>query len=466
MRTEGFVLALCLITIGCGGMARDLGSVRDATKLNVADVTDTDVDPSTSKEARDILAKPLDAEGAARIALLENRELWATLREMGISRGHLVQAWALPNPSFEVEFVPGLETNLELRAEYDVTGLILAPIRAHAAEAEVDSARFRAAAMAIQTGYSARAAFFMAQAAEQKLALANQALDAMAAGRDAAEAIFRAGNIRELDFATEDAVYQSARADAAEMELAASDAREALVRILGLHGQDTTFSMVTTHPSLPDQLTTPDALEANAIRASFALKERRSRVENLARRAGLSRAEGWIPDVSVDVHALQPRDRATGTVSNEPWLVSSGLRASVPIFDRRQGTSDALVAQAGAELERYYGAAVEIRSAARSLQARLSVAYGRARLYETTILPARRRVVEQSALQYNAMQISVFRVLNARREELRAKLADIDAVTSYWTAQAAFGALFAGHIVRVQDTMATPFKNDSSTESE
>jgi len=96
MRTERLAVLLLLITSGCAGIRTDLAGVRDVTKLDIADVAGKDVDPGTSDEARQMLKKPLDAETAARIALLENRELRATLREMGISRGRLVQAWTLP----------------------------------------------------------------------------------------------------------------------------------------------------------------------------------------------------------------------------------------------------------------------------------------------------------------------------------------------------------------------------------
>jgi hypothetical protein len=46
-------------------------------------------------------------------------------------------------------------------------------------------------------------------------------------------------------------------------------------------------------------------LEARSLRASFALAEMRFRLEALARQASLTRTEGWLPDVAVDVHALQ-----------------------------------------------------------------------------------------------------------------------------------------------------------------
>ncbi len=449
MRTQWIALASCLM-LGCIGTSirGDVASVHDLTGAPSANVSTDDVESSTPPETRELLKKRLDANTAVRIALLGNRELRATLREMGVSRGQLAQAAVLPNPVVELESLPERNSGIELRAEYDVTGLVLAPIRASAAGVDVDASRFHAAGMVIATGYRARAAFYALASAEQKLALANQSLDAQVTSRDAADAMWRAGNVTELTYATEDAAYQTARADAAEMELAATDAREALVRVLDLHGEDVALSIDRTIPPVSDATDAPSDLEARAIRASFDLQERKSHLEALGKHAGVARAEGWIPDVAADVHAFQgARDPVTGASIDSTWAFGAGVRVTVPLFDRKQGTSAAIDADLHAELERYYGAATDVRSRARAIYARLVTTHGRAKLYQNVIVPARKRVVAQATLQYNAMQLDVFQLLAAKQEELRAELGAEDALASYWTARAALDALLAGYAV-------------------
>lgn len=56
-----------------------------------------------------------------------------------------------------------------------------------------------------------------------------------------------------------------------------------------------------------------------------------------------------------------------------------------------------------------------MRSHARELRNRLLSAHARVRSYESTLVPAQRTVMEQTLLQYNAMQLSVFELLAARR---------------------------------------------------
>lgn len=464
LRSCSLCAVLLGFSVGCASIRGDLQGVRDATKIDVPDdVASNDIEPGTPAEARAMLGKPLDADTAVRVAILGNRELRATLREIGIPRGRLVQAWTLPNPTVEAELIPERDSNLLLRAEWDVTRVVLTPFRARAESLDVDAARFRAAGLTLATGSMARAAFYRAQAAGQRVALANQTLDALAASRDAAAAMFTSGNMPELDFANEEAAYQTARADAAEMELASRRAHEALVRVLGLHGPDIAFTIAGALPAVPEKLEAADALESRIIRSSFDLQARRSKLEALGRRAGYVRLEGWIPDVALDFHALQPRDPATGSIPNEPWLLSGGARASVPIFDRNQGTAAALDAEAAAEIERYYGAAIDLRSVARSISADLATAHGEARLYQTLIVPARTRVVEQSMLQYNAMRISILQLLTAKREELRAKLAEIDARAEYWIARASYDAMLAGWTPRI---IEAPTNNNSTMRGE
>ena len=74
-------------------------------------------------------------------------------------------------------------------------------------------------------------------------------------------------------------------------------------------------------------------------------------------------------------------------------------------------------------------------------------AHARARHQERVVVPARKRVLEQALLQYNAMQVGIFQLLDAQRAQLDAELAAVEALREYWTAKAAFDALLAGRLV-------------------
>jgi cobalt-zinc-cadmium efflux system outer membrane protein len=85
-----------------------------------------------------------------------------------------------------------------------------------------------------------------------------------------------------------------------------------------------------------------------------------------------------------------------------------------------------------------------VRSAAREIRNRVVSAHGRARQYQEVIAPAQRRVTEQTLLQYNAMQLGIFQLLEARQAELDVELEYIETLREYWSTVARLGALLAG----------------------
>lgn len=445
------VLALAFLGAGCtsASIERDLDQVSKLTHVEeVSRVVDDDVVASSNEDAGRLLEEPIDADAAVRVALLNNRELRAVLREMGIPRGKLIQAGLLPNPVVEAELLPERNTTLELRVEYDITSAVLAPLRKRAAKPDVLAARFRAAAAVVDLGYRVRAGFFRFQSADQRAMIAEQVLDGYAASREAAQEMLAAGNVTELDLASEEVAYERSRVLVAELSLEVAEERERLHRLLGVHGDDTQWNVRGVLPSAPENAEIPEDVETRALRASLDLQEARNRLDGLALRAGFTRKAGSIPDVAVDVHGLwgDPETPAGGQTEPE-WRFGAGVSVGVPLFDRAQGTALSLEAEFDALMERYYGMAVELRSSVREARSRVLSAHARAVQYQDVIVPAQSRVTEQTMLQYNAMQLGVFHVIEARREELDMKLAHVETLREYWTATAELEALLAGRMV-------------------
>ena len=63
-----------------------------------------------------LLSRPLSAESAVQLALLNNRGLQAAFEELGVARSNLVAALALPNPEVEA----GLKYDTELGGDPDI----------------------------------------------------------------------------------------------------------------------------------------------------------------------------------------------------------------------------------------------------------------------------------------------------------------------------------------------------------
>lgn len=457
-------LAAAPLLVGCATTfaGPDIERVRALTRVDALPrLGSADSDQAVSQEVRTLVERPMDVDAAVRIALLNNRELRATVHEMGIARGRYVQATLLPNPVVETERPIEPEIRYEAGVEYDLTHALLTPLRARAARTEVDAARYRTARAVIDVGFAARSAFHSAQAAAQRLAVARRTLDALAAGRDAARALLEAGNVPALTVASQEAAYERARALVSQLELEVAATREALNRTLGLHGTQTSWQLAGVLSPVPDQHVIATDLESKVLAASSELAETRSRLDGVARRTGVARAEGWIPDVAVVVRAGEVKHDA-GAHAERRW--AGGLQLSVPLFNRNQGTTHALGAEFDGLLERYQGAAIDARSASREARNRLVSAHARARQYETVILPAQRKVTQQTLLQFNAMQVGVFQLLVARRDELEVELAYIDTLREYWISAAALDALVAGGRPSLATSSGVRISNQSQPE--
>lgn len=451
---KGAALTVALaLALGAGcapSMRADFARVREASgqRAELPELGEGRVEAEPPADVQALLGEPLDADTAVRIALLGNRELRAQLRELGVARARVLQAGLVANPKLEAELLPERDSDLELRVEYEVSSLLTAPMKRRAEHHALEAARLQVAARVVETGFQVRAAFYALQTAAQRLRYSQQTLDALAAGRDAALALLEAGNLPELDASTHIVGYERARIMVAEQELSLAALRERLQRLLGLHGDSTGWSVEPALPAVPEQPPTLDGLEGRALEANLDLRALGKQLDALARRTGAARTEGWLPEVALDVHSLRTKDEQQP--GERQWRWGGGVSVEVPLFDHGQGERRGYEAQFDATLERYHGLAIEVRSRAREASNRLRSAHARARQYQSVILPAQRRVMEQTLLQYNAMQLGVFQLLEARRELLQVELAYADTLGEYWSAEAAHDALLSGRAVQLE----------------
>ncbi len=440
-------LALFLMLTGCvsASTGADVSRVRSLSKAEVlAPVKAGRVDRAPDDETRTLLSQPLDVETAVKVALLNNRDLRARLRALGVERGELMQAGLLANPVLEVEVLPERNSRLELRTEYDVMSFVLTPLRKQAAEHTLEAARYDAAGDVVELGYRVRTAYYALMAAEQSVRVASLSLDTLAAGREAAQALFDAGNITPLDASTQISAFERGRVVVAKLELEVAERRERLQRLLGLFGKDTHWTLAGELPAAPDSPGILDDLEGRAIRASLDRLAVEQHLDALAKRAGIARTEGWLPRLDVDVHMLVGNP---DSVIYDKLRWGGGVALDLPLFDRKQGVVRTLKAQLESALEGYQGLAIQLRSRAREIDARVRSAHQRARQYQDVIVPAQAKVTEHTLLQYNAMQVGVFHLLEARRAELEVALDYAETLREYWSAKAELDALLHGRAV-------------------
>jgi cobalt-zinc-cadmium efflux system outer membrane protein len=389
------------------------------------------------KQARALLAAPLTADSAVKLALLNNADLQAMLEELGMARGDLISALRLPNPAAEggLQFEDGGAPNIELTLSQDVSDIILLPMRNGAAQADFAAVKLDVAGRAMDFILEVRRAFYGYVADQQILELRKTVLDALQASAAAAEAIHHAGNMNDLDLASQQVLYEEARVSYSSAETAIATSRERLNALLGLWGKDTSWRV--DERLLDPEVVRADSLEGRAVERSVELATIRQRFSAAAKKATLAHVRGWLPELKAGVAF----EREGGE-----WSTGPMAELELPIFYQGQGE----IARAEAEMRRehqlYAGTAVRVRAALRAAQVRATTARERALYLKNTLLPMRERILEQTQLQFNAMNTSVFQLLIARRDQIEAGRSYVESLREYWLANADLEQLLAGRV--------------------
>ncbi len=401
------------------------------------------LDGPTDATVVEMLAQPVGPEEAVRIALLNNRDLQASFEELGIARAGLLEA-SLP-PNIELDFdrhrVQGERSEFSFAATIDLSRLLFLSMRRGVASAELDAVRFQTTGTVLGFAQAVRTAYYDYQAAEQLLELNETVLEAAAASYDVAQRLHEAGNIAALELANERAFYEESRSQVALAEAVAFSRREELNALMGLSGMETNWQpagrLAEPQGGPPDLAD----LEARAIEQSLDLVELERRYMGAARRANLARAEGLLPSLRAGVH-----------VGREDGRRESGpvISLDLPVFDQGQGR----VALARAEMrqleQQYRARAVRIRAAVRTARNDLLIAARRVNHYQDVLLPLREQIVDQTQRQYNAMELGVFQLIVARRDQVRTAQEYVLALREYWHARATMDQILAGRLVSAE----------------
>jgi outer membrane protein TolC len=385
---------------------------------------------SIDQRVGELLARPLDADSAVQIALLNNRGLQASFQSLGIAEAEMVQASRLPNPGVSLSRLQrGDEREIERKFTLDLAHLIALPLTR-----ELEAKRFAAVQRSVVLDMLAlaaetRKAFYAAVAAEQTEAYRREVRVSADAGAELAKRLAQTGSWNQLQQAREHGFYSEAALNLLRAEQARVASRERLTRLLGLWGAQTQFSLPERLPDLPQAPQDRPALEQEALAQRLDLQAARLQVEQTAKHLGLSKVTRFINVLEFGYQhnsANQGQARQTGYE----------IGFEIPLFD----WGDARIAKAEAvymqSVQRAAQAAIEARSELREAYLGYRNAYEIARHYRDDVVPTAKRVSDQNLLRYNGMFISVFELLADARAQIGAVNASIEALRDFWTAQA------------------------------
>jgi cobalt-zinc-cadmium efflux system outer membrane protein len=440
MRRRLFLLSVAVaVALGACAVSHGTKDVQSMVEARVRHPIERPRAARPDDSAQKMLAQPLDVERAVAIALLQNPRVAAALAELGVARADVVSASRVANPDVEaaVRFAEhGSEPEFDLRATQDLTSVILWPIERGAAGVAFDAAKLDAARAVIDLSFAVRRAFYAYQAALQLEALARVELQAASGAAQLATGLREAGNVSQLDRDTQQVLAEELSTALAQRSAEAAAGRERLAVLLGVAAGDARWTLAgaLAEPGAAD----PEAraLEQRALAQSLELRALARRADAASRRHGAATVRAIVPHLNAGVSAERHID--------EPWTVGPTVGLSLPIFDQGQGAT----ARAGAEqahAEALHAAVEgETRAAAREVSVQLAAARAAAVRYRDVIGPLWAKIVEQALQQYNAMETSVFQLVQAKREQLAAQHRYVTALRDYWTLRSAAEQLQAG----------------------
>ena len=433
------ILAAALAATGCASLSPD-GGRADVQALVGDNPLTRGAAPHRSPDARstravdELLARPLDAEAAVRIALLNGPRMQAAFATLQVSDAERVQAASLPNPVFAFgRLREGSALEIDRALRFNVINLIALPWQARWAGQRHEVAKMQAAQSVLALAADTRRAWVRAVAAEQGVAYLRDAKDAADAGAQLAHRMAQVGNWSALQRTREQLLLADAAAQLARAEQAAVASREQLTRLLGLSGtQAAAYTLPDRLPALP--ASAPDAGDVQALALRDRLDVRSAQMQNAATAdaLGLTRATGLID--AMELGAV--RNTVFGNDANRTRTTERGfeLALPIPLFDwgqARNARAEALYLQSAAQVREV---GVRAASEARESLAHWNTAYGVARRYQDEVLPLRRKVNDEMVLRYNGMLASVWELLGETRASMVAVNAAIEAQRDFWLA--------------------------------
>jgi outer membrane protein TolC len=456
LRVSRLFAAIPLVLLGgCASLSPDGGmatvasiSGQDLNK-DVVKVRSGDDAARTQDAVTRLLRQSLSADEAVQIALLNNLGLQAAYNQLGVDEAVFVQMSRPPTPSFSISRV---STSIELDIERQIVGSILSiatlPARAKIAGMRFEQAQLRAALETLSLAAETRRAYFRAVAARQRVAALSEVQGQAENAAKLAGHLTQTGALNKLEQAQRQVVAAEIEAQLGAARQQATTEREKLTRLMGLWHYDIASILPSALPPLPNSLRGLRAIEQEAMDRRVDLQIARLEVEALAKSYGLTRTTRFLNVLDASGVSKTQKDRG------EPHADGGGFEVAfeIPIYDFGR----ARVREAE---QRYMQAvnllgerAVNAASEARQAYATYKSTYGIAMKYDREVIPLRETISQETELQYNAMQVDAFALIQAAKDNRLAKLASVDAHRDFWLASTDLSVAILGGGSVGQDT--------------
>jgi len=378
-----------------------------------------------------LLRRPLSTDAAVQIALLNNPGLQAAYNRLGMAEAVAVKA-SRP-PALSVAFST-ISTPVELDIERQIIGSLLSlvtmPARTRIAGEQFAQAELTAAEETLRIAAEARRAYVRAVAAREIVVALGEGKASAEASAKLAQQLKQTGAVNKLDQARRQVVAVEMDAELVAARQQANAAEERLARLMGLWHNDLGRYLPSALPSLPRGLRNRGAIEQEAVNTRIDVQIARAEMAAMARSYGLTRKTHFLNVLDAAGISKTQKDKGERRADGGGYE----LVLEVPLFDF--GRANVREAE-----QRYLEAAnrlgqkgINAASEAREAYGAYRATYAIAQKYHGEVVPLQQTISAETELQYNAMQIDAFGLLEAARGRARATVASIEAKRNFWLA--------------------------------
>ncbi len=441
-------IAAVLALSGCASVNIDQSI--DRTNSETATLTGSPaqllrtVDAKTARDRQvaELLKSPLSQQTAVQLAVLNSPALQTLLAERWGDMASAAQGGRIANPMLSLERVR-FPTELEFGRilAFGLLDVLTLPQRSKIAQGRIAQAELQMTTDVVGLVTQVRMAWVAAVAANESLMYAQRVYESAQASAELARRLQSVGNFTKLQRVRQHAFYADASAQLLGSQQAATSAREALIRLLGLKdAQVSTLTLPERLPDLPKSFITPQAV-SNALTAQrLDVRMAQSQLDAAGKAQGLTLLTS-LTDIEVGVirntvTELPDGHKATGK--------GGELSLRLPIFDWGDAQRASMNAATLAAANRLEAVLAGAGSDLRESYSAYRTAYDLSRQYRDEILPLSKIISEENGLLYNGMFIGVFELLADHRSQINTVMAAIAAQQQFWQADAALQATLLG----------------------
>lgn len=391
---------------------------------------EADFDTQAKLRAQALLQKPLTADNALQLALLQNMQLRAELAELGIARADVQQAAMIGNPTLALGALHpqgGGRWKLDFGLSQSLLDVLTRSLRKSTAEAEFARVQLQVTARLTDLLLTIQQRYYAALAARHRAAIAALIANAAETQSDLATQFQQAGNLTELEMLLQLSEAQERRLQADQAQTTALRAQSELATLLG-ESASQRLLLANQLPDLPDEQLVQATLIEQALQDRLDLQAARMTETRYAHDLAMYRKVGGVGTLDVGVNGERDFDGSTN--------VGPEIAISLPLFDNGSARIAAAQARLQQSKARIAGLEIAIRNEVVQSLGAVEMQRQRAQRYRSTIIPQRERIVALSLQRANFMLAGSFEALLAKRQEYAAYLEYVDALGAYWQARA------------------------------